>query len=1072
VTPPPPGPPLPVPVAPGLPASVEQVAASRMAARLTTPFARGADHLALTLVRDGPRRAQVAGYDFTEHQARFGDAPDPAYVLVALRDITADQRLRVRVIDPVLPGGGATVPLAVPAGLLAGGSLAVPMPPAATPAARISWIEAGWAAAPTPLDDGVQTWWGVLALLGVISKILWVTGWERDHLRRQLERTVSQRDLAYAVGISLDLIGSDLGVPRFPSLPYGVDDATVALYHLDDVPAGDPPVPVTTAVDVTAGYPGRTGHAASLSAGVTVGVPGRYGTAFAFGTAAAVLEAASGTDFDVPAHGDLTVECFVRPDPAADDGTVLSRSTAPVDTTSTAAATAGTGWVLQVGGFGHGLARNVRFAASDGTAGFAQLFADVSLDTDRFTHLAATLDRAAGQARLFVDGALLDAAAIDGLGALTPAEPLRIGPAGSGFRGRIDEVRLSSVARTDFFPTLGEGDEHYRRRLEPFRRWSLPTPAGLQELVNAVAGPVGGMADPFVLSDGDDEPVRTALPIRVVPASLERGDSIDATGRRGVTDTDVYPEPPDLGIDPAFLTAVSHGTFGTSVQAGMADVLTRLFGLVDAESPGGSLGLVTGYDPAAEGLRAVGRGLEVLHSAIAPGRLAALAHRAGAGLVEYRWGYGAGAHPASGERVYLSTAPGQPLRIVAAPSGPPPSAAQTSLGVDVAMGGALTVSIVPAPPADATVRWVVVPVGAGRVQAEAADQPTATLTATAAGAVGVVAEVTRGTQTVSGTVQLTIGLATLGDGASVGADGTPGVDLTTAGPAGDAVDPVFLLHHDDPLVEYGADDDHHRMQRAVAQRLDSLLAALPAGGGVGKLLLNDAYGTTAFDAATGGLASRGRALRFTHETIDIGELGALAQAAGFAVVRRAGTDLTVLHTDEPLLGVGLRSSVVRDDQGVPLLEEGATVVLAVEPDPAAVGSVGLLGWSSGSAGTGVLAIDSSTQPAVGVLGVTAGISWVQAAYALTGHLSPYQVDIRLRPELGATQAVVSKDQYDLVMNVLNALHPMGVEVVTAALRARVVEVRSDPLGSDPSYTYPQFRLHRPVTVLRTESDRG
>jgi hypothetical protein len=59
-----------------------------------------------------------------------------------------------------------------------------------------------------------------------------------------------------------------------------------------------------------------------------------------------------------------------------------------------------------------------------------------------------------------------------------------------------------------------------------------------------------------------------------------------------------------------------------------------------------------------------------------------------------------------------------------------------------------------------------------------------------------------------------------------------------------------------------------------------------------------------------------------------------------------------------------------------------------------------------------------------------------------------------------------------VMNVLNALHPMGVEVVTAALRARVVEVRSDPLGSDPSYTYPQFRLHRPVTVLRTESDRG
>src|SRR5262249_40229835 len=159
----------------------------------------------------------------------------------------------------------------------------------------------------------------------------------------------------------------------------------------------------------------------------------------------------------------------------------------------------------------------------------------------------------------------------------------------------------------------------------------------------------------------------------------------------------VYSEPPDLGIDPAFLTAVSHGTFSTSVQAGMADVLARLFGLADAESPGGSLVLVNGYDPAAEDLRAVGRGLEVLQSAIVPGRLAALAHRAGAGVAEYRWGFGAGADPASGERVYLSTAPGQPLRIQAAASGPPPSAARTALGMDVAVGGALTVGIVPAP---------------------------------------------------------------------------------------------------------------------------------------------------------------------------------------------------------------------------------------------------------------------------------------------------------------------------------------------------------------------------------------
>jgi Concanavalin A-like lectin/glucanases superfamily len=1041
-----------------------------MAARLTVPFARGADHLALTLTSGGPQRAQVAGYDFAEHVARFGDTPDPAYVLVALCDITADQQLRVRVIDPVLPGGGVTVPLAVPAGLLAGCSVAVPLPPGTTPAARISWIDAGWAAVPDPLDGGVQSWWGVLALLGVVAKILWVAGWERDHLRRQLERTVAQRDLAYAAGFSLDLIGSDLGVPRFPALPYGVDDATVALYHLDDEPAGDPPVPVTAAADVTAGYPGRTGHPATLADAVTLGVPGRYGQAFAFGSAAAVLEAVSSTDFDVPADGGLTVECFVRPDPDTADGTVLSRSTAPADTTGSTAAD-GTGWVLQVGEFGHGLARNVRFAASDGTAGFAQLFADVSLDTDRYTHLAATLDRAAGQARLFVDGALAAAAPIDGMGALTPAEPLRIGPAGSGFRGRVDEVRVSSVARADFYPVLGEGDEHYRLRLQPFRRWSLPTPAGLQDMVNTVAGPVGGLADPFVLSDGDDEPVRTAQPIRVVPATLDPGDSIDDEGRQGVTDADAYPDPPDLGIDPAFLTVASHGPFSASVQASLANVLTRLFALIDTESPGGSLVLVGGFDPAAADLRAVGRGLEIRHTAITPGRLAALAHRAGAGVVEYRWSYSASASPDDGERVYLSTAPGQALRVQSAPSGAPPGAGPASLGVDVVIGGALTVSVTPAPPAGATVRWVIVPVGTGRVAAQAADQPTATLTATVAGTVGIVVEITSGTQTASGTTLLTVGLDSLGDGASMGSDGTLGVGLTAAGPAGDPVAPVFLLHHDNPLVDYGTEDDHHLMQRAVARRLDSLLAALSASGAVGKLVLSDAYDTAAFDSATGGLASRGRALRFTHETVDPGQLGALAQAAGFAVVERAGTDLTVLHADEPLLGVDLPASVVSDDAGLPLLEEGTAITLAVQPDPATVGAVGLLAWSSGSAGLGALAIDSTTQPTVGVTGVTAGIAWVQAAYTLAGQLSPYQFGIRLRPELDATDAVVSKDQYDLVMNVLNALHPMGVEVVTAALRARVVEVRSDPLGSDPSYTYPQFRLHRPVTVLRTESDR-
>jgi hypothetical protein len=53
---------------------------------------------------------------------------------------------------------------------------------------------------------------------------------------------------------------------------------------------------------------------------------------------------------------------------------------------------------------------------------------------------------------------------------------------------------------------------------------------------------------------------------------------------------------------------------------------------------------------------------------------------------------------------------------------------------------------------------------------------------------------------------------------------------------------------------------------------------------------------------------------------------------------------------------------------------------------------------------------------------------------------------------------VRKDQYDLVMNVLNALHPIGVEVDTRALRERVVELRGDVLrGVVPGFTFPDFR---------------
>jgi hypothetical protein len=52
---------------------------------------------------------------------------------------------------------------------------------------------------------------------------------------------------------------------------------------------------------------------------------------------------------------------------------------------------------------------------------------------------------------------------------------------------------------------------------------------------------------------------------------------------------------------------------------------------------------------------------------------------------------------------------------------------------------------------------------------------------------------------------------------------------------------------------------------------------------------------------------------------------------------------------------------------------------------------------------------------------------------------------------------LSKDQYDLVMNVLNWFHPIGVEVRTDRLRAHVVELGAADADLFPGYTFPSYR---------------
>lgn len=281
------------------------LAVTTMARRLTTPFARGADTLDLPLLPSTSSQAAVGSYGFTDHEARFGVPPEPRYVLATTRDVDADITVTITYQEP----GARPVDVAVtvPAGTVTGTSFLLAEPVTAT--ARLLLLTMGT----SPSDNRPQDRWTLTALLGTTAKLLWVTGAERDSLRRHAATTLAQRHLPSALGLSLDLIGADLGVPRFPALAYGFDTDTVALYHLDDA-AGDFP----QVADATAVYPGRTAHHGVLQGPVQAGLPGRYGRAMGFRSADAVIVADTDATFDIGERDDATFECFVRPDPAPD----------------------------------------------------------------------------------------------------------------------------------------------------------------------------------------------------------------------------------------------------------------------------------------------------------------------------------------------------------------------------------------------------------------------------------------------------------------------------------------------------------------------------------------------------------------------------------------------------------------------------------------------------------------------------------------------------------------------------------------------------------------------------------
>ena len=127
--------------------------------------------------------------------------------------------------------------------------------------------------------------------------------------------------------------------------------------------------------------------------------------------------------------------------------------------------------------------------------------------------------------------------------------------------------------------------------------------------------------------------------------------------------------------------------------------------------------------------------------------------------------------------------------------------------------------------------------------------------------------------------------------------------------------------------------------------------------------------------------------------------------------------------------------------------------------PPAPPTPGTFNWSLRRIGNGDGSLDLVLRPKLNFTPSSPGLLALSVTFLEPDAEStfPYTFEIRLKPTLDLPGTIIPKHQYDLLMNVLNYFHPIGVEVVTQNIREHVVEVQGDLLNAFPGYTYPDFR---------------
>jgi hypothetical protein len=1003
-----------------------------LTARLTLPYRRGAELFSLPVSAPSGGTSAIPAYEFAEYRAKWGENPKaPTYVIAPRSDTGIDD---ISVTVNYTWNGPKTVTLTIPGSTPALTGFPIALPREADATLRLVSIVAAPALRAV---DGAA--WDVTVLLGTIAKLSWLIGAEKDAVRRLLPQIRSQRFVDAAIASGLDAIGRDLRIPRFPPRPYGYDDALVALWHLDDPAAvGGQVVDVTTRGTIP-GHPGTISGAVSRA-------PGKYGTAFAFAPPGGAVVVPSSPGFNIAANADATVEAFVDAVVPA-DGT--PRAIIARRASETAAASTVAGWSLCVVN-ARGIDANVQFAVCDGTRE-TRCFADLSIADGGFHHVAGVIDRAGKRARLLVDGILRASSSIEGFGAIAPAVDVRLGSTGSGntFVGVIDEVRISSIARDAFHPALGESDEAYRARLRIFRNWVLPTPERVISLVNEAA-PIGNEPAPYVLIERNRPTQVAGATVRVVPATVPAGTAIALDGGAARDEMVAGTPDDDEGFDPALdllvyanaAVDVAGCPGGPRMQAAAARRLDALVARLAGAGITGKVVLAQAYDASGPTpLHKVGRALRIRHETHPLDQLAALAHRAGFAYVG-NFGSEIAVAAAADERLIIRSTPTAAAR------------------VDV--NAVFDLTLDPAMPESGTFAWTIVSPESAQASLSAhsadpatlktpvATRPRVRLMIEAAGELVVRAEFTYRNVTRSGTLLLRCDPVSLATGHAIDAAGNLDPDLAAiAGqPESDFAQTDLDTHPPNTAIDFGTVANNTHMQVSTRVALDGLVALLLARGVSGRLKV-----TNAFDPAGSGVEKVGRLLVLGHETLDAGILAALA-ARFFDYVSRNGTAVTVC------VRPASRIAVVDAATSAPLAGEvvlNTPLNLSVLPTTLAAGTYS---WSTNAADQGAGSFSVTARSTTQLTPTRPGFLTLTVIYVATNAAgtTPYTFEVALKPSLDTPATTIPKPQYDIIMNVLDAFHPIGVEVRTDRLRSHVREVEQDPTKAFPAYSFPDFRL--------------